>query len=435
MTDEQKPSESSASHLQLARESLRDLLADPRVPVKIREALADDYSQVQGLLDKLEHGHVHIAVFGRVSVGKSSVLNALLGEPMFSTSPVHGETKKSAMQSWEEYDTGGVFLIDTPGINEIGGEAREQLAKDVASRVDLILFVIDGDITDTELGALRLLTQQQRPLLVVLNKSDQYSGDDLSALMTVIATRLEGLVERRNLVTVCADPAAQTVVHVSEDGTETESRRAVTPDVTELKTRLWEILEAEGQTLSALNAGLFASDLSDAVATKIVALRKELGDRVIRTYCVSKGVAVAINPVPVADLFAAAFIDGAMIWHLSRLYDLPVTRAEAGSLVKVIVTQAAALMGTVWAVHLVSSALKLGSGGVSVLATAGTQGAVAYYSTFVVGKVAEKYLMQGKSWGEGGPKRVVREILDSLDRNSILEQAKSDIRRKLKSFK
>ena len=96
-------------------------------------------------------------------------------------------------------------------------------------------------------------------------------------------------------------------------------------------------------------------------------------------------------------------------------------------------TQMAALMGTVWAVHFVSSALKLGTGGVSTLVTAGAQGAVAYYSTYVVGRVAQRYLVQGKSWGDGGPKRVVREILDGLDRDSIMAQARDQIRARLKT--
>ncbi len=420
------------SHLALARESLRELLRDKRVPTDVRTALADDYAEVQRLLDKLEHGHVHIAVFGRVSVGKSSLLNALLGKQAFSTSPVHGETRTSAHSSWDEYDTGGVFLIDTPGINEVDGEAREQLAKDVAGRADLILFVIEGDLTDTEFTALKLLVDQQRPVIVVINKVDRYPASQRTELVDVVTNRLDGLVTPDNIVQASADPAAQVVITVDIDGNETESTREPQPDVAQVKTRLWAILESEGQTLSALNAGLFASDLTDSVATRIVELRRELGDKVIRTYCLSKGVAVAINPVPVADLFAAAFVDGAMVWHLSRLYDLPITRSEAGTLVKVILTQAAALMGTVWAVHLASAALKVGTGGMSVAVTAGAQGAIAYYSTMVVGKVAEAYLRKGKSWGEGGPKTVVREILDSLDRDSILEQAKADIRRKLK---
>ena len=71
----------------------------------------------------------------------------------------------------------------------------------------------------------------------------------------------------------------------------------------------------------------------------------------------------------------------------------------------------------------------------STVVTAGAQGAVAYYATFVVGKVAERYLVQGKSWGEGGPKEVVQEILDSIDRDSILSEARADIKAHLKGIR
>ena len=152
----------------------------------------------------------------------------------------------------------------------------------------------------------------------------------------------------------------------------------------------------------------------------------------MRTYCVAKGAAVALNPIPVADLFAAAAIDVGMVVHLSRLFGLPMARADAGSLVRVISSEALALMGTVWAVHFVSSALKVGTGGLSTMLTAGAQGAVAYYSTYLVGQVARRYLAQGQSWGEGGPKQVVSEILASLDRDSILQRAREDIRLRLR---
>jgi hypothetical protein len=151
----------------------------------------------------------------------------------------------------------------------------------------------------------------------------------------------------------------------------------------------------------------------------------------MRTYSVAKGVAVAFNPVPLADLFAAAFIDVGMVVHLSKVYGLPLSRREAGSLITAIVAEAAALMSTVWALHLVSSALKVGTLGLSTILTAGAQGAIAYFSTYFVGRAAAEYLANGKSWGEGGPKHVVREILDSLDRESVLQEARREIRQRL----
>ena len=411
------------THLALARESLRDLIADERVPDEVRDSLAEDYQQVQAMLDKLEHGHIHIAMFGRVSVGKSALVNALLGEQRFATSPLHGETRTIQSGHWHEFHDGNVYLIDTPGINEVDGEARERLAHEVAGRADLILFVVDGDLTQAELDALRGIAQLRRPLILVLNKIDRFSQPERDSLREALLDHSAGLVHPDNLVFAAAQPAPQWVVRVDERGVESEEERRRPADISALKTRLWQILDSEGKTLAALNASLFAGGLSDQVAARVLQARRALGERVIRTWCIAKGVAVALNPVPVADLIAAAVVDVSMVIHLSRTYGLPLSRTEAGALVKTIGAQMLLLMGTVWAMHFAASALKLGTGG--------AQGAVAYYSTYVVGRAAERYLANGKSWGEAGPKLTVREILDSLDRDSIIEQAKADIRSRL----
>jgi hypothetical protein len=73
-------------HLALAQDSLRRLLDDPTLPSGMREALAPEFAEVERMLQKLEQGEIHIAVLGEVSVGKSSLLNALLGEARFATS-------------------------------------------------------------------------------------------------------------------------------------------------------------------------------------------------------------------------------------------------------------------------------------------------------------------------------------------------------------
>ncbi|HAJ91521.1 MAG TPA: GTP-binding protein, partial [Gammaproteobacteria bacterium] len=53
---------STDTHLDQARDSLELLLQDQRLPPEARAELAGDFSQVQAMLDKLEHGHIHIAV-------------------------------------------------------------------------------------------------------------------------------------------------------------------------------------------------------------------------------------------------------------------------------------------------------------------------------------------------------------------------------------
>lgn len=426
-----QPEAAISQPLDLARESLQQLLEDDRVPGSVRKALAEDYREIQQLFDRLQQGQIHIAVFGRVSVGKSALLNALLDEQKFSTSPLHGETVEAQGGQWNTYHQGNVWLIDTPGINEVDGSDREALANAVAERADLVLFVVDGDLTEIEFQALTALKQQQSTVLLVLNKMDRYSEQDLHNILNALHQRCDAWVGAQNIVTVAADPAPQTVIMLDEQGNETQTTRARSADVEALKKRLAAVLSSEGETLAALNASLFASRLSDQLGEKILEVRQSIGQKIIHTWCTAKGVAVALNPIPVADLVAAAAVDVGMIVNLSRVYDLPLTRNEAGELVTTIGKQMLLLMGTVWAVHLVSSALKLGTGGLSAVVTGGAQGAVAYYSTYIVGQAAEQYLAQGKSWGKAGPKLVIKQILAGIDRESILAQAKKEIASKL----
>jgi GTP-binding protein Era len=423
---------SGDTHLDDAADSLRALLQDPAVPRDLRDALADDYAQVEAMLDKLEHGHLHLAVFGRVSVGKSALLNALLGRDAFEVGVLHGTTTRATLRRWQETRADGVHLIDTPGINELSGEEREQLAFEVAGRSDLVLFVVDGDMTSIEVDALRLLAATQRPLLLVLNKADRYTPAQRAELVARLVEHARGLVRPEDVVEVMARPAGERVLQVQADGSERELERARAPDVAALRRRILAILEAEGKTLAALNAALFAGRLADEVGTRLTELRRDLAARITRTYCLAKGVAVALNPVPVADLLAAAALDVALVTHLSRIYGLPLTRSEAGRLIATIAAQLAALMGAIWGVHLVASALKGASAGLSTLVTAGAQGALAWYATTLIARAAEQYLAAGKSWGEQGPKRVVQSIVESLDRDSILREARGEILARLR---
>lgn len=419
-------------HLALARDSLSRLLDDSQVPDSVRKSLSDDYESLRVLLDKIENEEIHIAALGRVSVGKSSLLNALAGSEIFSTSPLHGETREIGRTAWQSYDAGGVFLIDTPGLDEAEGEAREALAYEAASRADLVLFVVDADLTSTELAALQLLHESAAMVLLVLNKSDRYSPAERDVLLQSLREHAHRVLRPENLLAVSAAPAPQTVILVDEHGQETSTTRASVPDIETLVNRLWEIIEQEGKSLAALNASLFASHVSDTVSQHIVQMRRSIAERLIRYYSIAKGLGVAVNPVPIADLAAAAAIDSAMVYHLSQVYDLPMSRRESGKLVAVIFAQLALLMGAIWTVHLASSLLKLGSAGLSTIITASGQGAIAYYSTYLVGQITERYLEQGKSWGEGGPKRVSEEILAGMDKDSIIESAREDIMARLR---
>lgn len=442
-----------------AAASLRKLIDDPDIPEAVRKAMAPEFAELARALAKLDNDELHIAAFGRVSVGKSALLNGLLGREEFTVGVLHGTTIGAAQERWrsastvspegdtfsssqtltsvspasETFPGTSIHVIDTPGIDELGGEARERLAYTAAQRVDLILFVVDGDITDTELDALKLLVSPTRPMLLVLNKADRYTGEERDTLLQKLAERTAGWVDAENIVAASALPQRRRVIRIDANGQESESVQLLPPNLAAVKARITAVLDPEGRTISALNAGLMASKMSDQLGKRLIEVRAEVANTLVHTYSLTKGVAVGLNPIPVADLVAAAGLDVALVVHLSRVYGLPLTKMEAGQLIGTICAQLALLMGAIWGVHLVASALKGLSVGLSTALTAGAQGALAYYATMLTGKAAEKYLENGKSWGELGPKRVVEDILAGLDRDSVLRAAKAEISAKLRA--
>ncbi|HET6631913.1 MAG TPA: GTP-binding protein [Rhodanobacteraceae bacterium] len=427
-----EPAASAAAGDDRVAASLRALLDDPQVPAAVRRELSGDFARIAAMLDKLARGELHVAVFGRVSVGKSALGNALLGREAFEVGVLHGTTVEAGQARLAEAGDGGLVLIDTPGINELDGEARERLAFEVAEVSDLVIFVCDGDLTRDELAALRDVAQTRRPLLLVLNKADRYGEHERERLLARLRQHAEGLVRPGDVLAASAQPAPARVVASDPQGREHEAERPRAPNIAALRQRLLDLAEREGKTLAALNAGLFAGRLTDQVSARIAISRKQLATRVIRQYCLAKGLMVALNPIPVADLLAAAGLDAAMVVQLSRVYGLPLTRSESGRLVATISAQLAALMGAVWGTHLVASALKGLSAGLSTALTAGVQGALAWYATTLIGRAAEHYLVHGKSWGEHGAKRAVADIVASLDRDSILREGRDEILKHLK---
>jgi len=431
--DKNQEKQATSNPTDITRDSLKELLNDEHIPATVRMQLNDEFQQVQKLLDKLENQQVHIVAFGKVSSGKSSLLNALIGKQNFSTSPLHGETKVQKSTNWNEYNEQSMVVIDTPGTDEVDGEQRQKMAHNAASIADIILFVIDGDLTQSQLNQLQLINQPNTQTLLVLNKVDLYTDDELEDLQNSLLEKTKDIINPNNIVLTSAAPLPQVLITEDSKGNQTRKKIDVEIDVIQVKQRVWDILEKDGKTLTALNASIFAGEISEKIAKKITKLRSTAAEKVVTTYSIAKGIGVAFNPIPVADLLIAAGLDVAMIRKLSQVYGLPIVGKEATKLSITIMAQIAALMGAVWGVNLLSAALKTVSVGLSTTLTAGAQGALAYYATYLVGKIAEEYFVRGKSWGKQGPKNVAKNIVNGLDKNSILVEARAKILERIKS--
>ena len=96
-----------------------------------KRKLHGELTQLQEMLAKLTTGRVEIAVFGEISTGKSAMINALVGQAVTEVDVQGGWTKEVWHVAWEGagYCVPGladsqVVLVDTPGLNEVGGQDR-----------------------------------------------------------------------------------------------------------------------------------------------------------------------------------------------------------------------------------------------------------------------------------------------------------------------
>lgn len=402
-----------------------------------RAALSRDAIQLRQMVKKLRDGRVDIVVFGEISTGKSAMINALIGEEAASVSAEGGWTRESWLVAWDKcgYHIPGladskVALIDTPGINEVEGEARAQLARDAASHGDLILFVTDSDLNQTEYESLKQLIEINRPVIVVLNKKDLYSQHEIDQLVSGIRDeRFADALPPEDLVLTAADPRKVEYVVEEADGTTHTEMRSPPPDTEALRARILEVLGRDGKALLALNAALFASDKSDKVASVKIKMREKSANRLIWTYAVSKAVAAAANPLPLFDVLGGTMVDASQIAALGKVYDIKMTRRNALGLIKTVLFAAGWITAASYAVP---SILKAFTAGTSTLVTAPTQVAAAGYGSYIVGQAAKYYLEHGASWGGKSPKSVVADIIANTDKDSVIQKLKAEVKKKMR---
>lgn len=119
---------------------------------------------------------LHIGLFGRRNSGKSTLMNALIGQAVSIVSDQPGTTTDPVEKTFELAPLGPIVFIDTAGIDDDGvlGELRVRKTREVLERVDIGLVVIDeqgiGPFEDEILTTLR---QVGTPVIAVFNKVDR----------------------------------------------------------------------------------------------------------------------------------------------------------------------------------------------------------------------------------------------------------------------
>jgi uncharacterized protein len=276
-------------------------------------------SQLHEILSALKRDQLNLAILGRKGVGKTTLFDWL------NINWLQEENLKDLSHKVKINDTRSLLSSTDLGDAE---------ALSIGRAADLVVFVIDGDLLESELQVLLELNRAYRRSVIVLNKQDQYLPKEQDELLAKIRDRVSGMIAREDVMTIATQPRPIKVRQHQSDGSTKEWLEEPEPQVQPLTQRLQTILVNDAQKL------IMASSLGNAEALKALA-RKQLNEKrrgialpmIERSQWVVAGTAFA-TPFPAIDLLATAAINGQMVADLSSLYQQKFSLEQAKTIAK-----------------------------------------------------------------------------------------------------
>ena len=376
--------------------------------VKKQVAQIEDEVKQQALLEKsaeiessLQTGRLQVVVFGTGSAGKTSLVNALMGEMVADVQPSMGTTTEGTVYTLKlPHVNREILITDTPGILEMGapGEIREQLARELATSADLLIFVCDNDLRASEFQPLEALANIGKRSLLVLNKIDLYPEAEQEAILNQLKARVSNFIPPTDVLKACANP--QPVQFSAEE--------TIVPEVeiTSVIKRLAAICRAEGDDLLADNILLQSQRLGEQARQLISQQRSREADKIISRYqWIGAGV-IACTPLPVVDMLATAAVNAQMVVEIGQVFGCELNSETGKDL-------ALSLGKTLVSLGIVKGAVELIAKALQFTATTYVVGKViqaisAAYLTRIAGKSFVEYFSHDQDWGDGGITEVVQ---------------------------
>ena len=123
----------------------------------------------------LKSNRLHIGIFGRTNVGKSSILNKITGQDVSIVSDIEGTTTDVVEKSMELLPIGPVTFLDTAGLDDTTHLAQKRIEKTlkILDRADIVLLVTDKEeLTHYENELIDRLKDLNIPYITIVNKYD-----------------------------------------------------------------------------------------------------------------------------------------------------------------------------------------------------------------------------------------------------------------------
>lgn len=297
------------------------------------EAAGMDITPFREELERLnarkETGQINIAFFGDVSTGKSSIIKTLLPSAGVEISLRGGSTREIHEYLWQTSSGDRLLLTDLPGRNEAEG-SLDELARDEAVRAQIVVYVVDSDLSRSQFEDIQELYTFGKPLIIAFNKSDLYTPEEKQQLKERIQSRFATETANKQLpkVVFIQSGGVEDVVRVYPDGREETTQRQRKADVSALSETLQTEIDNRIEWLENLRDASVFSLVQTKLDETRASFRREQAEKIVRngTRNAVIGALAAISPG--TDIIIQGVIGTRMVQELCKLYDVPVKQID-----------------------------------------------------------------------------------------------------------
>ena len=321
-----KPTEKSpqGEKKQLDSSTLQeDLLESAQSGVDVSLAMDEVREQHR----RKQSGEVFIAIFGEISTGKSSLVKALLPGADVKSDTTGGTTKDITHYRWQSGPGDAVIIADLPGFNL--GNKPEILAE--ARRAHLVVFLCDTDITRSQMEQIKGLLDSGKPLVIALNKADQFSTSEAAAITGNISQRTG--IDRNDIVFIQTG-GREEVIRLLHDGREQAFERDRVSNVEPLRKVLQRHLDNNAELMEQLRDTAILLLAAEKLEQARDAHRQQQAAELVQTYSKRAVVGALAAVAPGSDLIIQGLLATRLIQALCKLYAVSVKDVEIESFLR-----------------------------------------------------------------------------------------------------
>ena len=339
-----------------------------------QELVAPLRERVAKIRADCDRQRIQVAVTGGKSVGKTKLIQVL--------------------STWVPQIQQTICWQETPALftETDAGLKAETAAHEVAIASDLVLFVTNGDLTDSEFQILQhLTTAHLTRLVLVFNKQDQYVPEERATVLVSLQQRMQEMLGI-DVVSIAACPNPVKVRQHQTDGSVKEWMGQPAPNTEQLTQQLTQILVQSSQQLVWATTNRLAVALKVEAKSVLNGVRRDRALPVIEQYQWIAATAAFANPVPALDLLATAAINAQLVMELGGIYQQKFSLQQAQSVAGTMGSLMLKLGLVELSTKAVSTVLK--SNAITFVAGGVVQGVSAAYLTRLAGLSLIEYFQQ-----------------------------------------